>query len=390
MKTYLYIVALFCLSLNSFGQGIEFFQGTYKEALEKAAKEEKLVFIDAFASWCGPCKRMAANVFTQKEVGDYFNKNFINMQIDMEKGEGPSLSGKFNVSAYPTFLFINGKGEIVNRKVGGMDPDAFINVGKTALGKVDYSTDLTKEYESGNRNPEFILHYITSLNKSNKSPLKVANEYLKSQTDQTTPDNLKIIHQAAVESDSRIFTLMIKYKDLIIPIVGKEAFQKKIKEACENTVTKAIEFQIPELLTEAKNTISQYYPDVSAEFGYESDMKYFKSVGDMNNYCKSCVEYAQKYLKKDGVKLFQLAQNLEQHHFADVEAMKSAEKIALLATKADSKKVEYYMLYARILERNNKIKQAIDIAKKASELTGNDQGAKQNIENYIHTLEKTN
>ncbi|HMG14751.1 MAG TPA: thioredoxin family protein [Saprospiraceae bacterium] len=389
MKTKLIVIILSILNFNSFGQGIEFFQGTYKEALEKAAKEEKLVFIDAFASWCGPCKRMASTVFTEKEVGDFYNKNFINMQIDMEKGEGPSLSGKFGVTAYPTFLFVNGKGEIVNRKVGGMAPDAFINVGKTAADKIDYSSDLSKEYESGNRNPDFILRYIISLNKSNKSPLKIANDYLSAQTDQTTPENLKIIHQAAVESDSRIFTTMIKYKDLIIPLVGKEAFQKKIKEACENTVNKAIEFQIPDLLTEAKATITKYNPDAAAEFGYESDMKYYKSIGEMTNYCKACVEYAQKYLKNDGEKLFKLAQNLEQHHFADEDAMKSAEKIALLATKAGDK-VDYLMLYARILERNNKIKQALSIAKKAGDLAGNDLGVKQNIDNYIHTLEKTN
>ncbi len=117
------ILLICCVTGQVFGQGIEFFHGTFDEALEKAKQEEKLIFLDAFASWCGPCKRMASTVFTQGVVGDYFNKSFINFKIDMEQGEGPKLDQKFKVTAYPTLLIISPKGEIVQRHVGGMDPD---------------------------------------------------------------------------------------------------------------------------------------------------------------------------------------------------------------------------------------------------------------------------
>ena len=47
----------------TFGQGIDFFHGTWKEAMEKAEKEDKILFVDAFAKWCGPCKTMSKASF---------------------------------------------------------------------------------------------------------------------------------------------------------------------------------------------------------------------------------------------------------------------------------------------------------------------------------------
>ena len=48
-----------------------------------------MIFLDAYASWCGPCKMLQKNVFTKKAVGDFYNSKFINVKMDMEKGEGP-------------------------------------------------------------------------------------------------------------------------------------------------------------------------------------------------------------------------------------------------------------------------------------------------------------
>ena len=110
--------------------GIQFTSISFEEALKLAKKEKKNIFLDAYASWCGPCKMLKKNVFTQKEVGDFYNGNFINMAIDMEQGEGPKLARKYNVQAYPTLLFINHKGEVVGTAVGYHQAEELIAVGK--------------------------------------------------------------------------------------------------------------------------------------------------------------------------------------------------------------------------------------------------------------------
>ena len=97
-----------------------------KELLAASAKEKKYVFIDVYATWCGPCKYMAAKIFPQEKMGTYFNKNFVVAKFDAERGEGLTVAKKYNVRAYPTFLILDSTGKEVGRIVGGADPDDFI------------------------------------------------------------------------------------------------------------------------------------------------------------------------------------------------------------------------------------------------------------------------
>ena len=91
-KNILSLVAIFAFA-GVFAQGIEFEHGTLEEALVKAKKENKIIFMDCYTTWCGPCKYLAKNVFTQKEVGYFFNKNFVNVKMDMESEAGKPYNG---------------------------------------------------------------------------------------------------------------------------------------------------------------------------------------------------------------------------------------------------------------------------------------------------------
>lgn len=113
--------------------GIQFEEGSWNEVLAKAKKENKPIFVDAYAVWCGPCKYMSYNVFPDAAVGEFYNKNFINYKFDMERGEGPKFASDYQVRAYPTFLFIDGDGKVQYRTLGGKQIDAFIQIGKDAL-----------------------------------------------------------------------------------------------------------------------------------------------------------------------------------------------------------------------------------------------------------------
>ena len=88
------------------------------DATAKAKDQGKLIFVDLYATWCQPCKMMDKDVFTDRQIGKLFNENFINLKIDGEKGNGPNIIAIYGVTVYPTLLFLDEKGRVLERKEG--------------------------------------------------------------------------------------------------------------------------------------------------------------------------------------------------------------------------------------------------------------------------------
>ena len=122
-------------------EGIAFFDGSYEELIAKAAAEQKPIFIDVYTDWCGPCKMMSKYVFTQKEVGDFYNDKFICYKLNAERGEGPKIARKFAVSGYPTLLFLDKNGKRLMKKAGARSSEQFITLGNQVLTKADGATE---------------------------------------------------------------------------------------------------------------------------------------------------------------------------------------------------------------------------------------------------------
>ncbi len=116
--------------------GIQFTDEAWASIVKKAKAENKIIFLDAYASWCGPCKLLQKNVFTRSDVGELFNKNFINVKVDMERGEGPQLARQFPMEAYPTLFFIEPSGKIVRKVIGYRTPEQLIALGKSVLNTI--------------------------------------------------------------------------------------------------------------------------------------------------------------------------------------------------------------------------------------------------------------
>lgn len=118
------------------GQGIQFFKGTFDEALVKAKEEKKLIFVDFYAVWCGPCKQMVEKVFVDEEVGKFMNDKFVCMQIDVEKaGWQKETAEKYNVTVLPTLIFFKAEASVVTRLAGARDKADFLHSAKVVTGE---------------------------------------------------------------------------------------------------------------------------------------------------------------------------------------------------------------------------------------------------------------
>jgi thiol:disulfide interchange protein len=114
---------------------IVFIENSWLDALHQAQLKNKYIFVDAYATWCGPCNLLKATTFKNSKTAAFFNDNFINVAIDMEKGDGPALAQQWGIQAYPTLLVFDANGKPVTGTVGYLSANQLVKFGKMALGK---------------------------------------------------------------------------------------------------------------------------------------------------------------------------------------------------------------------------------------------------------------
>ncbi|MFK8101830.1 MAG: thioredoxin family protein [Saprospiraceae bacterium] len=116
--------------------GVQFTKSpTLTKILSKAEAENKLVFVDFYTSWCLPCKMMDEDVFPDREIGKFMNKNFISYKVNGEKDNGINLAFLFQVNTYPTLLFIDQKGNVLEKKIGAAYHTELRSMGERAMAK---------------------------------------------------------------------------------------------------------------------------------------------------------------------------------------------------------------------------------------------------------------
>ncbi|WP_163410259.1 thioredoxin family protein [Flavobacterium ajazii] len=240
MKKVTIVIVMLLMLPRLNAQGISFEHGTFKEALAKAKAEKKLLFMDCFTTWCGPCKKMAKEIFPQQTVGEYINANFVSVKMDMEKGEGIELTKTYSVSAYPTLLFIDADGKVVHRSTGAGTAEEFIEQAKIAFDPTKQVSYLEKQYQSGKRDLATVAQYVKALYAAyNLEALKkVGAEVIPAMTPEQylTEDGFTVIGYAGIEFKSKAYNYLIKNKQAFIdkPYIGAKTFEYVIGTSTSN------------------------------------------------------------------------------------------------------------------------------------------------------------
>ncbi len=220
---------------------MDFSAQTWEQVLKQAKETQKLIYLDCYTAWCGPCKMMDKSVFTNPEVIDFYDKNFLNYKMDMEKGVGPELVEKYKVKVYPTHLFIDGDGNVIHRSISFKNSREFILLGHDAMSTTTQTSSLEKMYVRGNKTPEFLISYVQYLEETSQDHSFAFDQYLKAvpKEEQWSEKNVKLIFKYTDNISSYAYQIFLKTLPEINASFSSNDRQYKYYVLCTNSVKNA-------------------------------------------------------------------------------------------------------------------------------------------------------
>lgn len=349
--------------LFSFAQGIQFEHSNWSEALAKAKREEKLVFLDAVTSWCGPCKIMAKEVFPDSTVGAFFNANFVSIKLDMERGEGIDISNRYKIWVYPTLLFVDARGEVEHRSAGFHGPKELIELGTLALDPTQNLAALERQYKGGNRRKEFILKYLEAKSAAyDPDAGRIANDFLKTEDDLGTPENMVLLMRHIDDPYSDGFRFLLQNRSAFEEKFGKRELKQKIESVFETYLQSHPQLQ----LGEVQRLYGTIYPERGEELASRYRLDYYRQEGDTENFARSALDHYARYPSDDPDELNEMAWIFAEE-ISDPKLLQTAQAWVEKALQAQE---TYYYQYtlAKVLAKMGKKKMARKAAERSIEL----------------------
>ena len=171
---------------------------SYAQVFELAKKEKQAVLLYFHFDACGACAKMEKTAFVDRKVADFYNSNFVCLDVNTRKGAGIETNKMYNVQLHPTYLFLDTNGKELHKIVGVFSPDEFVLQAQNALNYTRSLTYFKQQYKGGNRDANFLFEYCYKLRDAYELDSLVINEYLNTQTidDLGKEKNIKFIYEA--------------------------------------------------------------------------------------------------------------------------------------------------------------------------------------------------
>lgn len=231
--------------------GIKFVKNlSWQQVKAEAKAKNKYIFIDGFTTWCGPCKEMDRSIYPLPEVGNFYNANFINVKVQIDKtatdneevrnryADAAEIAKLYDIKAFPTYVFVSPDGELVHRFTGMMDAKSFIAKGGDALNPEKQYYTMKKQYLAGKNDPKFVValvHAAQAAYDADFAP-KVIKKHLASQTNLMTLENLMLLSESTQSIIDTGFYIFRNYPKKVDSLMGKGASIQLVK----NIVTQRI------------------------------------------------------------------------------------------------------------------------------------------------------
>jgi len=369
--------------------GINFFHGTWEEVLQEAKNQNKPIFVDTYTSWCGPCKRMARQTFTDVKVGDFYNNFYVNYKIDAEKGDGPEFAQKYKVKRYPTLLYINPDGKLIRKVIGFRKSADFLAEGRKGLYDEEKFQELEQAYNNGQSDMTLLHEYAKLLWIANAPAFEeVSAKYLGrlSNDELQEATTLKTVFLFANKINTPAFNLMLKNRDLFDNAYGNKVVTQKIIEACFTSLKQAAKSQDKKMLKQVTKTLKKSGHEEGIAFSYLATAQYYEAIEDWKKYAKAAVKYLDKYEQTEWEVYNQFAWRFYEY----VNSKKYLEKAESWAAQSIVLKSTYYNndTYAALLYKQGRINEAIAAAEKAISIAKIDKVNSANTQQLLDKMMK--
>jgi thiol-disulfide isomerase/thioredoxin len=392
MKNIAFVLSLF-IGFSAFSQDrkIEFRHLTWAETLEASKTENKPIFIDCYTTWCGPCKWMSANIFTDNSVADYFNENYIAVKFDMEKGEGLDLANQFKIRAYPTLVHTNAKEEILFVSVGAdPDPKSYIANAKQALDPENNLLYYQANKDEIMSNPKKMLGYFKMMSNANMVTQSDVDAYFKQfpVKEWTSDSNWEIITMTLMDGNNEIFKTIVENDNLFTDKHGVEAadFIANIYfyDLANMFYRAKTDEQKSAYAKKKRETLSSDFSQIKkVEFMIDSFEA--ERTGEWETFSKLNAENGLKYYAENANKLNDIAWSMYEHT-ENSSYLNSALAMAEKATKL-SESHAIMDTYANLLLVTGNPQRALEVETKALELAKKEGS---NTKSYEEVISKIN
>lgn len=207
--------------------------GSWQEVIAKAKEARRIIFMDCYTTWCGPCKMLDRDVFTNDQIADYYNQHFINAKYDMEKGDGITLKEKYGVSAFPTLLFIDpATQEVIHRVAGAGSVEYMMEQARIATDPAVNLKGIKERYEAGEKNARSLSEYVAVLRRASMSAEinDVTVEYLSGLTDEQMmmEMNWKLFESNVIDPLAEPSLRVFANREAFEAALGKDRVGKKL------------------------------------------------------------------------------------------------------------------------------------------------------------------
>jgi thiol-disulfide isomerase/thioredoxin len=291
--------------------GIEWFKGNLAEAKTEAAAKGLPIFIDCYTTWCGPCKQMEKTVYPVDTVGAFYNQYFINLKVDMEKGEGPEIAKLYGINAYPFYLFIDAEGTMLHQAIGGRPVSEFVKLCEVARNPALRIGGMMAQYKSGNTDVDFLKGYIVAAGEAGfpaEEPLEALFTQLKPSEAQT-PEYWQILSRNHSKPGGAAYRTLLDNADYY-QTLNKTDYQEIIRSMLLGNAKSALANQEPIAAVKADIAKAGYAKEEDAIISEAKIDHFFFDKRDYNAYAAELASFYKKYPKQETYWLNNHAWNL--------------------------------------------------------------------------------